>query len=266
MPVATLPSGAPWHYDDLGRGQPLVLLHAFPLNRQQWKPQHDILSARVRLLAPDLPGFGETPVPVGEPSVDGMADAVAAWLEAIGATEPIVLGGLSMGGYVALAFARRHPAKLKGLILADTRAEADPPEAKTKRAEAIALVEAKGVPALFDGMLPKATSDRTRSESPNVIEELKAIAAMQSAAGTIAGLAMLRDRPDSTESLSSIVVPTLIIVGAEDATTPPALSKAMAAAIPNSTFIEIAGAGHFANAEAPAEFNEAILGWLKGIG
>src|SRR5215218_92096 len=112
-------------HDDVGQGRPVVLLHAFPLSRAMWQPQRDALARHCRLLTPDLPGFGDSPLLEGTASVEGMADAVAKWLDGLGVREPVILGGLSMGGYVSFAFVRKYAGRLAGLILADTRAEAD---------------------------------------------------------------------------------------------------------------------------------------------
>src|SRR5436309_7326571 len=114
-------------YDDVGAGPAVVLLHAFPLSRSMWRPQREDLQSVCRVITPDLRGFGGTGGFEGPPSVDQMADDVAALLDALPVNEPVVVGGLSMGGYVALAFARRFAGRLRGLILADTRAEADTP-------------------------------------------------------------------------------------------------------------------------------------------
>src|SRR5439155_13636424 len=120
-------------YDDAGRGKPVVLLHAFPLARSMWRPQVEALRGEFRVIVPDLRGFGETGGFTGAPSVERMADDVAALLDALKVGEPVALGGLSMGGYVALAFARRHPGRLRALVLADTRAEADTADARANR-------------------------------------------------------------------------------------------------------------------------------------
>src|SRR6516162_2263455 len=128
-----LPGGAAVAYDDVGRGRVLVLLHAFPLSRAMWRPQREALQADCRVLTPDLRGFGGTSPFAGTPALEQMADDVAGLLDALGVREPVVLGGLSMGGYVALAFVRKHAGRLAGLNLADTRAEADSAEARANR-------------------------------------------------------------------------------------------------------------------------------------
>ncbi|MCS6866927.1 MAG: alpha/beta fold hydrolase [Gemmataceae bacterium] len=254
----TLPTGCTLAYDDLGTGCPLVLLHAFPLDRTMWQPQHP-LSDRCRLLAVDLPGFGDSPT--APFTIDGVADAIATWMAELRIT-PAVVGGLSMGGYVALALARRHPDKLRGLILADTRAGADDPATQNQRNQSIALVTQKGTAALFAGLLPKILSDRTCAEKPQLVEHLKAMAARQPAAAVAAALAALRDRPDATPGLAAIAVPTLVLVGEHDAITPPLIAANLAAQIRTSRLVHIPGAGHLANVENPDAFNAALRSFL----
>lgn len=242
-------------HDDVGNGNPtVVLVHAFPLDRRMWRRQRDALvAAGKRVIALDLPGFGGSPGACS--SVDAAADEVAALLETL-RVERAVLVGLSMGGYVVLAFARRHGQRLLGLVLADTKAGADNDEAKQARAANIERARHDGVVAVFDAMRPKvfaAESDHT------VIEELRGLAAAQSPQGVVAALAMMRDRPDATATLESIQVPTTIVVGSKDLATPPSEAEIMARAIQGARLVTIEGAGHFTNLERPDVFNRALL-------
>ncbi len=252
-------------YDDIGAGPVVVLLHAFPLSRAMWRPQREDLQAVCRVVTPDLRGFGGTGGFAGPPSVDRMADDVAALLDALRVNEPVVVGGLSMGGYVALAFARRFPGRLRGLILADTRAEADTPEGKANRDRTIALARSHSAGEVFEQMLPKMVSEETRSRRPGVIGEARRIAAGQSQVGVIAALQALRDRPDATPSLRAIAVPTLVLVGSDDVLTPPAAAQALAAGIAGSQLAVIQGAGHLSNLEQPGLFNAAVRTFLPRI-
>jgi 3-oxoadipate enol-lactonase len=242
-------------FDDLGQGRPLVLLHAFPLSREMFSPQHT-LSDSCRLLLPDLPGFGGSP---GSPkSVEAMADAVAAFLDAR-AVGPVVLGGVSMGGYVSLAFARKYGDRLAGLVLADTKAEPDDETAKAGRQKMIDLVHANGTKAVVEQMLPKLLA------TPGPKEEVKRIASSQKPATVAAALAALRDRPDARPSLGEIKVPTLVIVGREDGLTPPAVAQALAEGIKGATLCEIDAAGHLANMERAGAFNDAVRAFLASL-
>ena len=249
---------------DSSRGTPLVLLHAFPLDRGMWQPQIDALAGQCRILAVDLPGFGQSTV---DPNltVDSAADGLVELLDKENLPGQVVLGGLSMGGYVAMAFARRHPDRLAGLILADTRSDADDDDGKKNRDRLISLTQEFGPSKVYEVMLPKVVCQDTLKNQPKIVESIRVLAARQSAAGVIAGLKMLRDRPDATPELSRITVPTLIIVGEHDAITPPLLAEQMASHIAGSRVVVIPGAGHLSNMEQPTAFNAAVGTFLTGI-
>jgi pimeloyl-ACP methyl ester carboxylesterase len=249
-------------FDDVGQGLPLVLLHAFPLSRKMWRPQIEALASACRILAPDLPGFGESPLLEGAPGIEAMADAVAAFLDARSVREPVVLGGLSMGGYVALAFARKHPARLLKLILADTRAEPDDDAARANRNKLIEFAGGHPAAAVAEQMLPKLLGPRTLRERPAVVDEVKRIAAAQRPEGLVAALKALRDRPDARPGLAQIRVPALFLVGQDDALTPPELTRSMASQVPGSSVVVIEDAGHLSNLEHPGAFNDAVLAFL----
>ena len=262
MPLCKLPaSGLTIGYDEAGSGLPLALLHAFPLDRTMWKPQLASLSDFARVIAPDLPGFGESPA--APFSIEGVADTVAEFLAALNIPKAVVCG-LSMGGYIALALSRRHADRLAGLVLADTRAGVDDSTTKANRTKSIALVTEKGTAALFATMLPKVFSDHTHAARPDVVERVKVIASRQSPASVAAALAALRDRPDATDWLSKIAVPTLVLVGEFDAITPLA-SATLAAQIRGSTLVHVPGTGHLSNAENADAFNDAVRTFLKPL-
>lgn len=241
-----------------GDGIPLVLLHAFPFSRQMWRPQHEI--PNVRLITPDLPGFGESPVV--ESTVDSMADAVAELLDGL-QISTCLLGGCSMGGYVALAFARRHLARLQGLILIDTKAEPDDATAKANRTAMINSAATLTAESVIDGMIPKALCEETRSTRPDVVAEVRRIGAAQSVAGIVAAQTMMRDRPDSRPLLATLQLPTLVVVGEHDSITPPTIMQGMADSIRGSRFVRIPSAGHLPNLESPGKFNAAVREWIK---
>ena len=248
--------------DDQGTGRPLVLLHAFPLDREMWRPQLGPLSAAARVLAPDLPGFGQSTAGTEPFTIDSAADAVLDFLDAAGVPGRVVLGGLSMGGYIALAFARRHPDRLAGLILADTRSEPDDAAGRAKRDEMIALAHSGGAAAVIGQMLPKMLSEQTQRTRPEVAETVRAIASRQSAAAIAAALAALRDRPDATAALDRIAVPALVLIGEHDAITPPAMAQTLAAKIPKAKLVTVPGAGHLSNLENPDAFAAAVREFL----
>jgi 3-oxoadipate enol-lactonase len=239
-------------YDDSGVGPPLVLLHAFPFDRRMWRANVAELSGRFRVITPDLRGFGETPAS-GPYSIADLAGDVAALMDALGLSRATV-GGLSMGGYVALAFAARHGSRLEGLVLADTKAGPDTPEARRGRDEAIALVNAEGVDRYVERTLPRFLSDR----APDTLRATVRTLGKQSREATLAGLVALRDRPDRRPELPAIACPTLVIVGSADVITPPSEAAAMASAIPGARLVELPGAGHLANLEEPSAFAALI--------
>ncbi|MCE9562220.1 MAG: alpha/beta hydrolase [Planctomycetes bacterium] len=250
-------------YDDVGTGLPVVLLHAFPFDREMWAPQYGPLSTEdVRVLAPDFPGFGQSTSGKEEFTIDGAADVIADFLTAL-KIDRAVIGGLSMGGYVAMAFARKHPTRLAALILADTRPAPDDATAREGRNKAIAAVKADGAVAFAESMLPKLLSEQTRTTASRVVEFARKIAIRQTAAAVISALLALRDRADAMPGLEKITVPTLVLVGEFDAVTPPLAAARLAANVKGSELAHIPEAGHLSNLENPDVFNAAILKFLK---
>ena len=253
-------SGIELAYRDEGAGPPILLIHAFPLSSAMWEDQIDSLSARFRVIAPDLRGFGATARGTGAAGIDQYADDLASLLDQL-KIERATVAGLSMGGYIAFALLRRHPARVERLILADTRAGSDSDQARQGRESSAQLAEAEGAGAIATQMLPKLLVAGATDE---VRDEVRKIIATNDRAGVAAALRAMAARPDSTPMLASIDVPTLIIVGSEDALTPPSESRAMNAAIGGSRLVELAGAGHLSNLEAPDAFNAAIEEFIIG--
>jgi pimeloyl-ACP methyl ester carboxylesterase len=225
-------------YESCGGGKAVVLVHAFPLDGRMWRDTVQALAGQCRVIVPDMRGFGASDLGEGEPSIADMADDVATLLDGLG-IERATVGGLSMGGYVALAFAARHPARLERLILADTRAAADSDKARAGRADALALVEKEGVPGLVERQLAVLLS-------PN------ASAALRDQARELCRQA----------ELAAIGCPTLVISGALDALCPPAEMAALARALPQGRLVEIPGAGHLSNLEQPDAFVAAVAEFI----
>ena len=246
-------------YHDEGVGQPLLLVHAFPLSSGMWERQIAALSPRYRVVAPDLRGFGTSPLGAGATSMDQYADDLAGLLDQLGLRQ-VALGGLSMGGYIAFAFLRRYRERVSALILADTRSQPDTEEGRQGREKNARLVEEQGPGALADQMLPKLFS---ATAPPSLHAEARRLIEANEPRGIAAALRAMAARPDSTPLLSAIDVPTLVIVGAEDALTPPSDAQAMHKAIANSRLLELPGAGHLSNLEAPDRFSDAVAEMLR---
>lgn len=250
-------------YTDRGRGGTLVLLHGFPVDSRMWEAQIAELSDPYRVIAPDLRGFGQSHAE--DPfTMESQADDVHALLEQIGAL-PCVLAGLSMGGYIALAYVRKYWGDLRGLVLVDTKAEADTAEQREGRQKMIELVRAHGSTAVADQMLPKMLAEDTPRRRPAVAQ---ALGAMMEACPPMTienALAAMRDRPDQTPNLPLITVPTLIIVGDADAITPVAVAQSMRRRIPRAQLAVIKGAGHMSPMEQPAQVNQALARFLDRL-
>ncbi|HZS42215.1 MAG TPA: alpha/beta fold hydrolase [Polyangia bacterium] len=245
-------------YETHGDGPALLLLHAFPLDRRMWSETARALAGRERVIALDFRGFGESALGAEPVTLEALADDAARLLDALGVPMATVLG-LSLGGYVALAFAARHPARLGRLVLADTRAGADSPDGKGARDEGIAKVRAHGAAAFVEPMPARLLSPRA---SETLRAEVRALGASQAPEAIAAALAAMRDRPDRSAELARIDCPTLVLVGADDALTPPAEARALAAAIRGARLVEIGAAGHLSNLEAPAAFHDALTQFL----
>ena len=263
MKTCEINQGQKLAYTDSSEGPVLVLLHAFPLDREMWQPQLVPLGGKARVLALDLPGFGgSTPTSF---TVDSAADAVAAFLKKLGVKGRIVIGGLSMGGYVAMAFARRHADQVAGLILADTKSEPDDDAAKQNRDKVIGLAKEQGPAAVIEQMIPKLLSENTRANRADVVETVRTIASRQSTDGVVNALIALRDRPDASLGLDTVSAPTLVLVGEHDAVTPPLAASSMGARIWGSKVVTIPDAGHLSNLENPEAFNAAVLEFLATV-
>jgi pimeloyl-ACP methyl ester carboxylesterase len=250
-------------YDDVGRGAPVVFLHAFPLNRTMWAPQTSALAGDWRCLTIDIRGFGESPAK-GPYSVDRYADDVAAVLDAASLDRAVVVG-LSMGGYIAFALWRRHRRRVQALVLADTRANADTAEARERRRELIGIARTQGVAAVAERQVVGLLGKTTRERRPDLVNGVRSVAEAASAQGTVGALQAMIARPDSSATLPTISVPTLIVAGEEDVLTPPKEARAMHEAIRGSRLELIGEAGHLSNVERPTEFNAVLSEFLGAV-
>jgi pimeloyl-ACP methyl ester carboxylesterase len=245
--------------------QTLVLLHAFPLSRGQWREQATILSQHgdIRVVTPDLLGMGESSMPDGPATVERMAQLVLGLLESIGISQ-FVLGGLSMGGYVALAAWRANPRPIRGLILADTRATADTPEGRAGREATAQLALERGPITVFERDLPRLFSQLTVHTRPDIVEYARTLAGANSAQGIAAAARGLALRPDATSQLPTISCRTLVLVGEEDVITSVGDARVLFARIPNARLEVIADAGHLSNLDQPDRFSILVGDFLRG--
>lgn len=250
-------------YDDVGTGLPVLFAHAFPLNRTMWAPNVSALVERCRCVAPDLRGFGETTV-APPYSMDEYADNCAELLDVL-RIDKVVLVGCSMGGYVSFAFWRRHRARVRALVLADTRAGADTAENVTRRRQLIELARTEGSTAVANAQIATLVGKSTRERQPDTFDAVHRMMAQAPTEGIIGALEAMMGRPDSTATLATIDVPTLIVVGEEDTLTPVKESRAMHERIAGSTLEVIAHAGHLSSLEKPAAFNHVLTEFLVAL-
>lgn len=251
-------------YDDVGTGLPLLLIHGFPHDRRLWRAQVAGLQGTARVIAPDLRGFGASDDPVRAMTMDDHAADLHELLEELG-IQKVVVAGLSMGGYIALAFLARYPSVVKGLILCNTRAGADSAEAREGRETTARKVMEGGMSELAHVMLPKMLSQEWLSTQPGVSSSIKTMMAEQRPAGVVAALRGMAARPDRTDMLATIGVPTLIITGSEDTLIVPGESEAMVKRIPGSELMIIPGVAHLSNVEAPEAFNSSVRVFMAGL-
>jgi pimeloyl-ACP methyl ester carboxylesterase len=253
-------------YTDEGPGPAVVLLHGFPLGREMWREQINGVGSTYRVIAPDLRGHGDSPAPDGDYTIDEMADDVIELLDTLSLDVPVVVGGLSMGGYVALSLVARYPQRVRALMLMDTRAAADSREAADKREELALAVLAAGHPGpVVEAMVPRLFARITREERPERVAPLVELMEGNTARGIVGALRAMASRPDRRADLASIRAPTLVIVGEDDVVTPPADAQGLADAIPGAGLEVIPDAGHLAPYENPAIANSVILRFLDGL-
>lgn len=267
MPTARI-AGSDIRYETEGRGPAVLFLHAFPLGLFMWDAQAEALRADHTVVRFDCRGFGGSPPGDGLLTMERIADDGAALLDQLD-VERAVVAGCSMGGYAAFAFVRKHADRVRGLVLADTRAGADAAESRRNRSLLAEKVMREGASAALEAFLPKLLGATTQSENAPLVGRLRERILAASPRGIADGLAGLAARADQTSLLREIRVPTLVVCGEEDVLTPPAEAQALHAAVPGSRLVLVPRAGHLANLEQPEAFNAALrefLGTLPGRG
>jgi 3-oxoadipate enol-lactonase len=252
-------------YDDVGTGTgtPLLFAHAFPLNRTMWAPQVSALVERSRCIAADLRGFGDSTV-VPPYSMEQYADDLAHLLDVL-RIDKVVLVGCSMGGYVSLAFWRRHRARVRALVLVGTRAGADSEETLARRRELIRVARTEGATTVANMQIPALVGKSTREKQPDTYDAVHRMIAQAPVDGIVGAIEAMMVRPDSTLTLAGIDVPTLIVVGEEDVPTPVQEARRLHEGIPGSRLEIISTAGHLASLERPAAFNHVLTEFLGAL-
>lgn len=250
-------------YTDEGEGAPLLFVHGFPLSRGTWSKQVEAFKTSYRVIAPDLRGLGESEATAGAVPMSRFAEDLYALLQHLGAG-PVILVGHSMGGYVALAFAKAYPQALRGLVLVGTKAGADTPEGAAARRATAEKVRTEGSSVVVNAMAPKmlaaSNSDAAMAAS---VRDFMAPSKPEGVIGALLGMA---ERPDAGTWLGTIRVPALVITGADDTIIPPSESEALAKAIPGAQLKLIPKAGHLVAFEQADAFNAALGDWLKSSG
>jgi pimeloyl-ACP methyl ester carboxylesterase len=262
--VKALVNGIALAYEDRGNGLPVVFLHAFPLNRTMWAEQQAAFSPLYRVITVDLRGHGESDAPLWLYTLDQAADDVRGLLDHLGISRAVLVG-LSMGGYILFAFYRRYAERVKGMVLADTRAQADTAEGKEGRFQMAQTAYQKGAGAVADIMIPKLLSPATLQARPDLVRTVRAMIEGNQISGIAGDLMAMAERPDSTPLLRQIACPTQIIVGEQDLATPPSDATLLAEGIGGARLAVIPRAGHLANLEQPGAFNGIVGSFLESI-
>jgi pimeloyl-ACP methyl ester carboxylesterase len=244
----------------------LVLIHAFPLGAGMWEGQPRGLPSGWRLIAPDLRGFGGSTIgePDDTPSIDDYAADVVDLLHELHVTSAVI-GGCSMGGYVALAVVRRAPERVRALILIDSRAGADTSEGRANRRGMLALVDREGPSGVAREMMPKLLGRTTLNERPDVEPFVRRLVKQQSAAAVRGGIHRMMTRPDASAVLENLKAPLLVIVGEEDTLTPPEEARKMAALHPSAELVVLPRTGHLPSLEHPDAFNDTLRSFLWSL-
>jgi 3-oxoadipate enol-lactonase len=247
-----------------GEGPAILLVHGYPLDRTIWRDQVEALEG-FRRIAPDLRGMGASDAPDLGYGMSIYAADLAALLDTLSVDE-VILCGLSMGGYIALEFVRQWRDRVRGLILMDTRADADGPDARRARDAAAAHARERGAGVIAESMLPKVLAPSTLSKKPDVTERVRSLMAGTPVAGIVGALTAMRDRSDSTDLLPTLAdLPTLVVVGEADILTPPEQARAMSEAIPGARLAIIAGAGHLPPVEQPGATTEVMREFIRSL-
>jgi 3-oxoadipate enol-lactonase len=250
---------------EFGHGRPIMFVHGFPLDHSMWKTQLEAFKASFRVIAPDLRGFGQSGLTEGTVTMEQFADDLSKLLIRMQIDEPVVFCGLSMGGYIGWQFWRRHPDQLRALVMCDTRAVADTDEAARGRKKTAEQVVTSGTQSVAETMIPKLFAESTRRERPELVEATRQVILRAPPQGVAAALRGMAARPDVSEEIPHLQVPTLVICGEQDAISPVAEMRKIATAIPTAKFELIPDAGHMSPLENSTAFNAALEKFLRSL-
>jgi len=262
MRFTTNGNGIDYHVEGPRTGLPVVFVHGFPFNREMWNPQVDQLKKDCYVITYDIRGHGASDIGDGQYTVEYFVDDLIGLLDHLKISRAVVVG-LSMGGYIALRAIERNPERFRGLVLCDTRSEADNNEGKVKRAAQARIVKTEGMKSFAESFVKAVFFEKTFTDNPQAVEMIRGMIEQSSPIAVAGTLIALAARTDTTSSLYSIKVPTLILVGKHDPITPPSASSAMKEKIPNATMFIISKAAHLSNLENTEEFNKHLVNFLK---
>lgn len=253
-------------YEEYGQNNnlPVVFIHGFPFSKAMWKPQIDGLKDNFHVVTYDVRGHGESAIGDGQYTIEYFVDDLIALMDHLKLLSVVVVG-LSMGGYIALRATERHPERFRGLVLCDTRSEADGNEGKIKRSQQAKAVKSDGIKKFAEGFIKAVFYEKTFQASPQTVEMIRGIIERTPPLSVAATLIALAARTDTTPSLPNIKVPTLILVGQHDTLTPPSASQAMKEKIPDAEMHVIPNAAHMSNLENAGEFNKHLGAFLQKL-
>jgi 3-oxoadipate enol-lactonase len=257
-------NGVTLAYSDRGAGLPLVFLHAFPLNRSMWTAQEQALSSQFRIVTVDLRGHGESDAPLWRYTLDQAADDVRALMDHVSIRQAVLVG-LSMGGYILFAFYRKFADRVKGLVLADTRAQADTADGRQGRFHMAQVAYRQGPAAIADLMIPKLLSPASINTNPDLVRRVRAMSEGNQISGIAGDLMAMAERADSVPFLNQIACPAQIIVGELDTATPPSDAELMADRIPGARLSISPGAAHLANLDQPDRFTQIVRSFAEEV-
>ncbi|MFF1359761.1 alpha/beta fold hydrolase [Streptomyces sp. NPDC058297] len=260
-------NGATIHFDDLGPadGTPVVLIHGHPFNRSMWRPQAAALTAAgYRLITPDLRGYGDSDTVAGTTSFPAFADDIAALLDHL-ELERAVVGGVSMGGQIAMEFQRSHPRRVRALVLADTSPVAETDEGRAFRNRLADRLLAEGMDGYAGEVIDKMLAGYNVTAMPQVAAHVQEMMRTTDPAGAAAALRGRAERADYRATLAATTAPTLVVVGADDVYTPPEDAQGIQRLMPHATLTVVDRAGHLPNLEQPEAFNTSLVCFLNSL-